>query len=60
MQTDNAWTYTHNNALAALLRSRGIRHRTIPPRMPKRNGKVCVFEWSGCPAGQRGSPRLAV
>jgi transposase InsO family protein len=40
LQTDNAWTYTHNNALAALLTSRRVRHRTIPPRMPKRNGKV--------------------
>jgi transposase len=39
-QTDNAWTYTHNNALAALFAEHGIRHRTIPPRMPKRNGKV--------------------
>jgi transposase InsO family protein len=40
LQTDNAWTYTHNNALAALLAQRGIRHRTIPPRTPKRNGKI--------------------
>jgi transposase InsO family protein len=40
LQTDNAWTYTRNTALAALLRSRGVRHRTIPPRTPKRNGKV--------------------
>lgn len=40
LQTDNAWTYTHNNALAALLAEHGIRHRTIPPRTPKRNGKV--------------------
>ena len=40
LQTDNAWTYTHNNALAALLAPAGIRHRTIPPRTPKRNGKV--------------------
>jgi transposase InsO family protein len=39
-QTDNAWTYTHNNKLAELLTTNGIRHRTIPPRMPKRNGKV--------------------
>jgi transposase len=39
-QTDNAWTYTHNKALAKLLTSKGIRHRTIPPRTPKRNGKV--------------------
>jgi transposase InsO family protein len=40
LQTDNAWTYTHNNALKALLAARGVRHRTIPPRMPKRNGKI--------------------
>jgi len=40
LQTDNAWTYTHNKALAALLAARGIQHRTIPPRTPKRNGKV--------------------
>ena len=40
LQTDNAWTYTHNRALKALLAERGIRHRTIPPRTPKRNGKI--------------------
>ncbi len=40
LQTDNAWTYTHNRALAVLLADRGIHHRTIPPRMPKRNGKI--------------------
>jgi transposase InsO family protein len=40
LQTDNAWTYTHNRSLAGLLRERGIAHRTIPPRTPKRNGKV--------------------
>jgi transposase InsO family protein len=40
LQTDNAWTYTHNNALAALLAGRGVQHRTIPPRTPKRNGKI--------------------
>jgi transposase InsO family protein len=39
-QTDNAWTYTHNNKLAELLTANGIRHRTIPPRTPKRNGKI--------------------
>jgi transposase InsO family protein len=39
-QTDNAWIYTKNTAFRALLTSHGIRHRTIPPRMPKRNGKV--------------------
>jgi transposase InsO family protein len=40
LQTDNAWTYTHNTALAALLARQRIRHRTIPPRTPKRNGKI--------------------
>ena len=40
LQTDNAWSYTHNRALAALLNERGIAHRTIPPHTPKRNGKV--------------------
>jgi transposase InsO family protein len=40
LQTDNAWCYTHNRALLALLAERGIRHRTIRPRTPKHNGKV--------------------
>ena len=40
LQTDNAWTYTHNRALKTLLAAHGIRHRTIPPRTPKRNGKI--------------------
>ena len=40
LQTDNAWCYTHNRALGELLAERGIAHRTIPPRTPKRNGKV--------------------
>jgi transposase len=40
LQTDNAWTYTHNRGLRDLLTDRAIRHRTIPPRTPKRNGKV--------------------
>ena len=40
LQTDNAWTYTHNNELAALLQRERVRHRTIPPRTPKRNGKI--------------------
>jgi len=39
-QTDNAWTYTNNNALAALFAAHGIRHRTIKPRTPRHNGKV--------------------
>jgi transposase InsO family protein len=40
LQSDNAWTYTKNRALAELLGREGISHRTIPPRTPKRNGKV--------------------
>jgi transposase InsO family protein len=40
LQTDNAWTYTHNNTLRAALADHGIQHRTIPPRTPKRNGKI--------------------
>jgi transposase InsO family protein len=40
LQTDNAWIYTKNARLAALLKARGVEHRTIPPRTPKRNGKV--------------------
>jgi transposase InsO family protein len=40
LQTDNAWAYIHNASLRRLLNSRGIQHRRIPPRTPKRNGKV--------------------
>jgi transposase InsO family protein len=40
VQTDNAWSYTHNRDLRDLFAARAIRHRTIPPRTPKRNGKV--------------------
>jgi transposase InsO family protein len=40
LQTDNAWSYTRNRDLRELLLKRAIRHRTIPPRTPKRNGKV--------------------
>jgi transposase InsO family protein len=38
--TDNAWAYTHNRALAALLAERGIRHLTTRSRRPQTNGKV--------------------
>jgi transposase InsO family protein len=38
--SDNAWTYTRNQALAQLLGSRQIRHLLIPPRRPQVNGKV--------------------
>jgi transposase InsO family protein len=40
LQTDNAWTYIHNRSLRELLADREIQHRRIPPRTPKRNGKV--------------------
>ena len=40
LQTDNAWAYIHNRSLRELLAERAIQHRRIPPRMPKRNGKV--------------------
>jgi transposase InsO family protein len=40
LQTDNAWIYVHNRGLRDLLRRHGIEHRRIPPRTPKRNGKV--------------------
>jgi transposase len=40
LQTDNAFTYIHNRSLRELLAERGIQQRRIPPRTPKRNGKV--------------------
>ena len=40
LMSDNAWTYTHNRALAELLARRGVRHLLIPPRRPQVNGKV--------------------
>jgi transposase len=40
LQTDNAFAYIHNRSLRELLADRGIQHRRIPPRTPKRNGKV--------------------
>jgi transposase len=40
LQTDNAFAYVRNRSLVALLAERGIAHRRIPPRTPKRNGKV--------------------
>jgi transposase InsO family protein len=40
LQTDNAWSYVRNRGLRELLADRAIGHRTIPPRTPKRNGKV--------------------
>ena len=40
LQTDNAWIYIRNRSLAELLSAHRIAHRRIPPRTPKRNGKV--------------------
>jgi transposase len=40
LQTDNAFVYVKNSSLRRLLIARGIEHRRIPPRTPKRNGKV--------------------
>jgi transposase InsO family protein len=40
LQTDNAWCYVHNRSLRELLAEHSIQHRRIPPRTPKRNGKV--------------------
>lgn len=40
LQTDNAWCYIHNRSLRELLAAHEIQHRRIPPRTPKRNGKV--------------------
>jgi len=40
LQTDNALAYVHNRSLAELLAGRGIEQRRIPPRTPKRNGKI--------------------
>jgi transposase len=58
--TDNAFTYVNNRSLRELLARCGIKHMRTEPYRPRTNGKVCVSGWGGCPAGQRGSPRLAV
>lgn len=40
LQTDNHFSYAKNLSLRELLAREGIHHRFIPPRTPKRNGKV--------------------
>jgi len=40
LQTDNHFSYAKNRSLRELLAREGIHHRFIPPRTPKRNGKV--------------------
>lgn len=44
LQTDNAFVYVKNTSLRDLLAAHGIEHRRIPPRTPKRNGKVERFQ----------------
>ena len=41
--TDNAWSYTHNRALAELLDRERIQHKTIRPYRARTNGKVERF-----------------
>ena len=43
LMTDNAFSYTKNRSLAALLADRGIRHLTTQPYRPRTNGKVERF-----------------
>lgn len=40
LQTDNHFSYAKNSSLRELLARHGIHHRFIPPRTPKRNGKI--------------------
>jgi len=40
LQTDNHFSYAKNRSLRELLARAAIHHRFIPPRTPKRNGKV--------------------
>jgi transposase InsO family protein len=42
--SDNAWTYTHNRALAELLAQHRVQHLLIPARRPQVNGKVERFQ----------------
>jgi transposase InsO family protein len=41
--TDNHWSYTKSNALAALLADLGAKHRLIRAHCPSQNGKVERF-----------------
>ena len=43
LMTDNHWSYTHSNALAAHLARLGAKHRRIKPHCPWQNGKVERF-----------------
>jgi transposase InsO family protein len=43
VMTDNHWSYTRSNALAALLAGHNIKHKLIRPHCPWQNGKVERF-----------------
>jgi len=43
VMTDNAWNYTHSNALRDLLQRSGTKHILIRPHCPWQNGKVERF-----------------
>jgi transposase InsO family protein len=43
VMTDNAWNYTHSNAMRSILDERGIAHLLIKPHCPWQNGKVERF-----------------
>jgi transposase len=46
LQTDNHFSYSKNRSLRELLDREDVRHRFIPPRTPKRNGKVERYQQS--------------
>jgi transposase InsO family protein len=43
LMSDNAWAYTRNRSLAALLRAHAVSHRVTEPYRPRTNGKVERF-----------------
>jgi transposase InsO family protein len=65
VMTDNAWTYTHSNRLAALFDDLGIRHLRTRPRRPQTNGKAERFigtlqrEWAYARLFRSNEDRLA-
>lgn len=65
VMTDNAWTYTHSNRLAALFSELGIRHLRTRPRRPQTNGKAERFigtiqrEWAYARLFRSNEERLA-
>ena len=65
VMTDNAWTYTHSNRLAALFHDLAIRHVRTRPRRPQTNGKAERFigtiqrEWAYARLFRSNDERLA-